>query len=141
MGYSVVDMKKIAILLIAFVLLGGGYGLYLYNKKVPSLADTPADYTLTANELFDAFNADEQAALKKYEGKVIDLSGKVIRLNVNDSLSSVTLEATNSMFGGVNCSFSSSIASLKEGDEVRLKGRCQGFLMDVVLNNCYVIEE
>lgn len=129
-------MKK---LLIAIVLLGGigvAIGLYYFNKTVPTLEDTKADYSLTANELFNAFDQDEDAAQQKFADKVIEVKGVVERTKLNDSIPSLVLSAENALAGGVNCSFSESVSGISDGDTITVKGRCQGFLMSVVLNNC-----
>ena len=131
------SIKRIALIVVLLATVAGlSTGYYLFNKKVPSLENTQADFELTANELFDAFNDDELASMLKYEGKVIAVSGQVSSIKVSDSTSNVTLHADNALIGGINCSFNARVSDLKEGDEVTIKGRCQGILMDVILNNC-----
>lgn len=125
----------IGVLLVAFI--GAGVGFYLFNKKVPGLEGVTADYTLTADELFDAFDANEGAALTTYENKVVAVNGEVVSVKNQDGRANVILGAANALAGGVNCSFNEEISDLEKGDQVTIKGRCQGFLMDVVLNNCY----
>ena len=61
--------------------------------------------TLTANQLYKEFNEDENAALIKYEGKVVEVTGKIIAVTQTDSISNVVLGAEAALFGGVNCSF------------------------------------
>jgi len=127
---------KIFSAIVILGLVGAGVGYYLFTKKVPSLENTKADFALSSDELFDAFEEDESASLAKYEGKVIAVSGSVSRIKLTDSTSNITLFAENAMAGGINCSFNEVVSNIKKGDEVTIKGRCQGFLMDVVLNNC-----
>ena len=131
-------MKASNILYIILILgaIGFGIGYYLFNKKVPGLENVTADFELSADQLFDAFDQDESAALAKYEGKVIAVKGKASRIKATDSTTNITLYAENAMAGGINCSFNSVVHEIKKGDNVTIKGRCQGFLMDVVLNNC-----
>lgn len=117
-------------------LIGASVGYYQFSKQVPGLENTPADFVLTANELFDAFDQNETSAMKRYEGKVIAVIGKVSRINSTDSTSNITLAAENAMVGGINCSFNEPVLDVDNGDSLTVKGRCQGFLMDVVLNNC-----
>ena len=127
---------KIIIAIAIVVAVGAGAGTYLFNKKVPGLEDVEAEYSMTADELFDAFDTNEMEAVKQYEGKVIAVSGVVSNVKNTDSTSNVVLKAENAMAGGINCSFNHPANNLKAGDNITVKGRCQGFLMDVILNNC-----
>jgi hypothetical protein len=129
-------MKKIILIIIALVLMAAVYGLYLFNKKTESLHNIKPDFTVTAEALFNDFNKDELAALKKYEGKVLKVTGKVIMVSQSDSISNVVLKAEAALFGGVNCSFNTLEEVLKTEDAVSIKGQCQGFLTSVILNNC-----
>jgi hypothetical protein len=131
-------MKKLLLALIILIGVAVGVGIYFFNKKVPGLENTKADYEISADELFDAFNEDETEALRKYENKVIAVSGKVDRIKLDSGRANVILHAENAMAGGINCSFKEALKGIEKGDQVTIKGRCQGFLMDVILNNCYL---
>lgn len=134
-------MKRILIALLFLALIVGGIAYYQYSRTVPTLEGVKADYEMTADELYSAFEADEKAALEKYEGKVIQLSGKIVELKRTEKGTNLTLEAEDAMLGGVNCTFGQLDEELKEGESILLKGRCQGFLMNVVLNNCVLVYE
>ncbi len=130
-------MKKLLILtVIILVLAGGGVGFYLFNKKVGGLEKVKADYYLTASMLYDAYETQEQEANAKYLDKILVVKGKVEKIEVDENYSSIILKADNAMTGGVNCSFKHKINGVNKGDVISIKGRCQGFLMDVVLTNC-----
>jgi hypothetical protein len=122
-------------------LFGGAIGFYYFNKTVEGLENKVADYLLSSDELFDAFDQNEPEAQEKYVGKILEIRGEVIRTNLNDSIPTITLKAENSMFGGVNCSFPKAIKHVNNGEVIVVKCNCQGYLMDVILNNCMVVKK
>jgi hypothetical protein len=128
--------RKILIGLIIVLVAGAGYGFYLYNKKVPTLENETADYTLTADELYDAFDVDENAAMAQYGDKILDVQGIVGDVVIKNDQTNIVLTAENAMAGGINCSFKYVVNEISEGDKLTIRGRCQGILLDVVLNNC-----
>lgn len=130
-------MKKVLLVILAIAAIGLAIGFYLYNKKVPGLGSVEPDFSLTADELFDAFDADETSALAKYENKVLEVTGEVVSVKFDGTLANVILKAENAMAGGINCSFKQEAVNIEKGNIATIKGQCQGFLMDVVLNNCY----
>jgi hypothetical protein len=134
-------MKRVLIALLFLALIAGGIAYYQFNRTVPTLEEVEADFEMTANELYSAFETNEKEALEKFEGKVIMLSGKIIEVKKSEKGNNLTLEAEGAMLGGVNCSFDQLSADLEAGQTVRLKGRCQGFLMNVILNNCVLVEK
>ena len=131
---------KILILVVILALMLVGVGFYQFNKKVPTLHNTQSAYQLSADELFDLFDADEQAAATKFENKIVEVSGKIVSIKKKDQQNNIVLEAKNAMAGGINCSMREISSEVKEGQVITIKGQCQGFLMDVVLNNCYVVK-
>lgn len=133
--------RTIFIVLILFILAGLGTGFYMFTKKVPGLEDIKADYTLTADEVFNSFDSNEDEASKKYIGKVIKVTGKVISKKEADNQYTITLEAENAIAGGINCSFRENPGIIEKETMITVKGRCQGFLMNVVLNNCILERE
>lgn len=133
-------MKKVILIIVGIVVLAAAYGFYLYNKKTPSLENTTPDFTLTAENLYNEFSADEKEALKIYEGKVIQVEGEILSISQSDSISNIVLNADGALFGAVNCSFKNLKPSFQKNDNVTVKGRCQGYLNSVVLNNCAIVK-
>lgn len=137
-------MKKIVIIgILIAAILGGAYAYYMFNKKVESISNKKADFTISANELFDAFDGDEEAANAKYIGKIIEITGAVESVESNDTSANVVLIADNALIGGINCQMEKgvSLEGISEGSQTKLKCECQGFLMNVVLNNCVKVNE
>lgn len=124
-------LKKILIVGLLLLLIGGGIGFYLFNKKVPGLENVKADFSLTADELMDEILGDEMAATTKYNEKVIEVTGKVLSSSASDTTFVVMLEAVNSDMGGINCSFkgvpANAVQDFSEGKMASLKGRFTGY--------------
>lgn len=142
-------MKKsrvILILVITVLLVGGAIGFYLYNKPPAKTSNQKAVATVTASELYNAFETDEEKANSTYLGKIIEVEGSVAGVSTNENGQSV-LQLNNQLFG-VSCSFEDDffashkqvITGFKEGDLVKLKCKCDGMLTDVVLTQCVLIK-
>ncbi len=135
---------KYVISIVLVILLAGGVGYYYYNKPNDSLEDAIPAFTMTADQLFSAFESDEAGANKKFLDKVVEVKGKVQGVNCEKPAgTSVTLETESGMFG-VICKMDSTISepvNYKTGDEVIIKGMCTGMLMDVVLVRCVPSEK
>lgn len=136
-------LKKILIFLVAAGVIGAGVGYYLFNKKVPSMADQAATLTITAEKLYEEYNADETAANAKYGQKVITVTGKVQDAStLEDGTPKVVLE-TGSDFG-VSCEFDPntkhSRTTFSPGEQITLKGECAGLNLDVQLARCVVVQ-
>ena len=119
-------------------MVGGGTGFYLFNKKVGGLEKVKADYTIEATMLYNEFETQEQEAYIKYLDKILLVEGTVEKVKIDKDHSSIILKADNAFAGGINCSFNREIEGVSVGDVISIKGRCQGYLMDVVLNNCNI---
>ena len=103
------------------------------------------EYFLAASLLYEEFETGEEAANTKYMDKVIQVTGTVaeILLNNEGDINLVLREEED--FSGIHCSFGKGeqekLSSVKTGDEVTVKGFCTGMLMDVVLNRCVLVEK
>ncbi|HQU60286.1 MAG: hypothetical protein KDD02_22515 [Phaeodactylibacter sp.] len=136
-------MKKYLVALVLLVALGAGVGYLIYNKPFQDMNSAKADITLTAAELFTAFESDENAANSKYLDKVVQVSGTVKEVSTGDDGNiSITLDSGSDMFG-VICQLDNLTEQprkdFKEGEQLTLKGVCTGMLMDVVLVRCVVV--
>lgn len=125
-------IKKIVIALGIIGAIGGGIGFYMFNKPLESTMSMKPDYSFEPSVLLTAFTEDEVAANNKYLDKVIEVKGKVQKVEKADDKLTIYLETENLMSSiifqmedaGVEC---------EKGEEVVLKGICTGYLMDVVL--------
>jgi hypothetical protein len=136
-------MKKKTLLLVLLLaaVLGIAYGAYLWNKPKRTAEGETAVASLSASELFAAFETDVQAANTNYIDKVVEVTGTVATADRSDSgILILTLETSNPM-AAVTCTFTPGNDSRAEaGQTIRVKGICSGLQGDmlpaVVLSQC-----
>jgi hypothetical protein len=130
-------------LLIALLLIAAGvgyYGWHEYNRKPAGTKNAEADITITADSLLMAFTVDENAANTRFNEKVVEVSGKVKDVESESGKVNVSLATTDAL-AGVMCEFNAADPpQVRTGDNVRIKGVCTGYLIDVVLVRCSVVE-
>jgi len=132
-------MKKLIIIVLIISASAVAYGFYLFNKPHQGVANKEAAFTLDSKKLFNEFDQDETGANKKYLGKIVSVYGKVTDKAV-DSKGTFSLILEGGDMAGVGCQFDKSILkdvqNLKTGQVIKVKGKCTGMLMDVVLVDC-----
>ena len=133
-------MRKIILAIIVVGVASFGIGMYFWSKPVASLEKAKAEVSVSASKLLDDFESDETAANETYLGKVVEVKGTVKEVKSGDTGTQVVLE-TESMLGGVTCGFPAESISLEElsgkiGQQIKIKGECTGYLMDVILERC-----
>jgi hypothetical protein len=138
-------MKPFIKITLAFVIIIAVSGilaaLILYNKKHPDVAKVKPDYIISSSLLQKAFEDNETTASSIYINKIIEVSGKIASVKPGENnILSITLVTGNDL-SSVICTFPSNTDTSKfsAGEEITLRGECSGFLMDVLLNNCAVI--
>lgn len=138
-------MKKIKMYLLALAALGlacAGYGFYLYKKKPADIRKEAAVYEVSAAGLLAEFNSDEPAANKKYIDRVIAVKGKVTDIKTDATGQATVFLDSGDLMSAITCSFyqeeTPAAKALRPGEEVTIKGKCTGKLMDVVLNKCSI---
>jgi hypothetical protein len=124
---------------VALLALVVSSGIYVVNRPrslVMVSSKTPS-YTLTADELFSEYKADEVAADNKYKGKVVLVSGP-IRQNGKFMRTAYIVIGGHGFLDGVQCMFgeSAGVASLSIGSQVTVKGEVGGKKGNVLLRNC-----
>jgi Tfp pilus assembly protein PilE len=134
-------MKKIIISLLVVAVLGGIVAYMQYNKPHQNIEKASAEAKIEATALFEAYTKDEATANQKYTGKIVEVSGKVKEVSkASDGTTKINLEVGDAMFG-VSCSLdpkNSAATTLIAGNTATLKGKCDGFNMDVQLSNCVI---
>lgn len=97
---------------------------------------------VTAQQLFEAFAADETKANALYLDKAIQITGEVINVSTNQDGNIVVDFKTNDPFFVINCTFKADPGALKAGDSITFKGICTGYIPDanVVINEGVLIK-
>jgi PBP1b-binding outer membrane lipoprotein LpoB len=135
--------KIILILLLAAVVVGGGVATYLWNKPHRTAENEKPFATVTANELFMEFSTDESKAFEKYRDKTIQINGVVEEIKTDASGNTDIVLTTDDILGKVVCTLKTGANAngVSTGMTVDLKGICNGFLSDVLLNQGVVVTE
>jgi hypothetical protein len=134
---------KVALFVVLFIaLVGMLFGLMSFFKKHSDLSKAKPDYIITAVTLQKEFEDNEAAASAKYIKKILEVSGSISSVTQTDSNNvNISLKSSNDL-SSVICTFASADPSkYKAGDEITIRGECSGFLMDVLLNYCAIVQK
>jgi tRNA_anti-like len=150
---------KILLILIGIGLLTGIFApkiildtwLWEIFKSKPDFETMETDYSLSVDELYDAFENDEKGSTAKYQGKPIEVNGTIESIDtIQDGQIQIVLTASNALFGGLKAQlhpkhitepeYQKKAKGLASGETVILKGQCVGFNMEVEMNNCFIKE-
>ncbi len=102
---------------------------------------------VTAIQLFSDFSTNEAEAQKKYVpvklgDKKIEVTGEINEVGKNESGEFFyTLKTSDEMFS-VKCIMEKGeeIVNAKVGDKITVRGFCDGYNMDVIVNRCKQIK-
>lgn len=138
--------SKIIIVLIAIMVIVGFIGYKMWNKPFTDPLSGDA-IKVTAVQLFNDFAANETAAQKKYVpikvgDKTLQVTGAIREIGRNEGGEVFyTLKTTDEMFG-VKCimEIGEEVNDVKEGDNITVRGFCDGYNMDVIVNRCKVVK-
>jgi hypothetical protein len=134
---------KIALFVVLFIaVLSILAGLYLFNMKHTNMAKAKPDFIVTASSLQKEFEDNEKIASTKYINKILEVTGTIGSITPADSNNINISLKTGSDISSVICTFHAiaNLSKLKTGDEISIRGECSGFLMDVLLNNCAIVQ-
>ena len=139
-------MKPKQIIIIAGVIIGivvvGLIFLKVFQPASRSVDKINPDFTLSSTTLVSEFENDEKMANSLYLDKIIEVSGTISNISDDGSVVVVTLKEPESL-SGVLCSFDKNFISMEKmslGTKVTIKGICTGYLLDVVLTKCALVE-
>ncbi len=133
--------KKLRIIIIALVLLGGGgYGAwwYVWNKPHAKVEDAKG-IEVTAQALAKEYTADEKAADAKYLNKAIQVSGTVAETEKNQDGGLMVILQTEDPTAGIQCTMREKNATVNKGQNLTIKGFCSGNgITGVSLTDCII---
>lgn len=136
--------KVILYLVLLVAAISVVYAAWMYFKPHASVRNKEAAYKLSAKQLADAFSSNEETANVLYTGKVLEVEGYLQEIIFHDS-SVVLMLGDVSQMNGVSCYLQGNrkddVQFLRAGNQVTVKGICSGFLLDVVVEKCILLEK
>ena len=137
-------MKKKIILggLIAAIVGAIGVWYFVFYKPTHFKRDVADEQaiTITAKQIVQNFQANEDSANKIYLNKAIAITGEVIEAKKNqDGKPTVTLKSNDS-FSNIYCTLKDDAGQIQGGTTITVKGICTGFLSDVVIIDAIIIK-
>lgn len=134
--------KIIAIAVVLFIFIAIFLAYKIANKSHLDVAKTLPEISVSASVLLEEFSNDEIVANNKYLDKIVQVNGKVLSKKIIEEKGVIALQ-TNDDFGSILCHFSpessDKFSNLELGQNIKIKGICTGFLMDVILIKCEII--
>lgn len=136
--------KNIAFMVSSVILLTSIIFIVIYYKPHRSVRGEDPAYSLTVQQLVNAFSANEMRADSMYVGAVLELEGRLKEMILNDS-TLILLLGDSTQMTGVSCYLNKSqkekYTSIKRGEIVKVKGICNGMLLDIVMDKCILLPE
>lgn len=133
-------MAKRFLVVAAMVLLAAGVvGWVIWNKPHPRAEDEQAS-AVAADSLYSAFILDEAAANSRFLNKVLQSEGSAGELSRNQDGQQVLILSVSDPLGGIQCTMRKDQPEVRAGQQVRLKGFCNGFTSVVLLSDCVLVK-
>lgn len=138
-------VKNIVIILIILVVIVSTCGYLLWNKPHVNIRDAKGVET-NAIALYSKFISDSAMANAAYLNTILNVSGMIKNVSLNQQHQQVILLKTMEAAASVNCTMEENADGVKAGDEVSLKGLCIGYIGgdaemgipgDVFMLRCY----
>lgn len=139
-------LKIILILMAVGVIAAFAVYKFLYNMPHTDYAKAEPDYQIEAAALFEAYTQNREKAEKKYNGKVLQITGTPNKVEETDSLTIVVFTFSQGMFGneGIRCTLLpqyEKTAGNISGKSTTIKGYCTGYNeTDVILEQSSVLK-
>lgn len=137
--------KKFTIFLAFLVVsvLGLAVSIYFYNKPHVDVKKSPAAYVLSAQNLIKEYRQNEVDTNAKYTESVIQVQGKIFEVSTLKGNGVITIK-DNDNESSIICHMlpeeNRKIIRLRKGQDVVVKGICTGYLLDVMMVKCTLVE-
>lgn len=136
--------KKITYMLSSVILLTSIIFIIIYYKPHRSVRGEDPAYTMTVQQLVNAFSQSETRADSMYAGRILELEGRLKEMILNDS-TLILLLGDSTQMTGVSCYLNKDqkqkYTSIRRGETVKVKGICNGMLLDIVMDKCILLPE
>lgn len=98
---------------------------------------------IDAGKLANEYASDASAGNRRYKGKYLTVIGKVAQQYKNKYQESIIILMDTKQLNGVKCVLNSASKQLKkplkQGESIKINGRCAGFDDYVLLKGCIIL--
>lgn len=135
---------KILLIGLILIIISLYFIINLYNKPFLDIEKSNPKIEITALEILNDYQADERLANEKYVDNLIQIKGEVADIKYENGTSVITLKGEND-FSNIICRMlpeaNLEVLKLKKGAQIMVKGVCTGYLLDVVMVRCILIND
>jgi ABC-type lipoprotein release transport system permease subunit len=126
-----ISKSKIKNIIIAGIFIALGVGAlvwYLYTETFGDTGKEKSAYTISAMDIIKEFKRNDTIANKKYAEKIVTVTGIVTALEFADTTVNIKMaDSTGSyVIFGFQSQHLAEAKSIKQGDDVSIKGSCSG---------------
>lgn len=132
--------KHILVIVAMLMIFAAGFAYWQYNKPHRDASSEKVAFSMTTSELYNAFEADENAAMIKYGNQLIEVTGQVKESTTDDKSNSMILLDSGHPLFGVKTMFQTPIINPPAiGEQVVIRGFCSGINGDVELTRSTIM--
>lgn len=134
--------KWIKIVVVVTVVITAVVSYTVFRASPDTLSNFEPDYIVESAVLVNAFAANEKAANAIYLDKVVQVTGKVVDVE-KSTTDKTSISLQGDIMGNVSCLIPNKQlqgVKLRNGMILTLKGRCTGYILDVVLIKCALVD-
>lgn len=132
--------KRLFIATISTILIAIVVALYTFRTSPESLSSETPDFILSSEAIATAFETNEATANASYLNKIVVVEGKVTEIDKTETDKTLII-----LEGSATASISSLFANNQlpnklpqVGTIIKVKGKCNGFIFDVILTKCSI---
>jgi hypothetical protein len=141
-----VKTKNFKILLIGLILIiiGLFFTINLYNKPFIDIKKSNPELKVTAQEILNDYQVDENLANEKYVDNLIQIKGEIADIYFDNGISIITLKdnrGSSSIICHMLPEANLFVLKLKKGNKITIKGVCTGYLIDIMMVRCVLTND
>ena len=132
--------KHILVIVAMLMIFAAGFAYWQYNKPHRDASSEKAAFSMTTSELYNAFEADENAAMIKYGSQLIEVTGTIKQSTAGDDSKTMILLASEHPLFGIKTMFQTPVINPPAvGEQVVIRGFCSGINGDVELTRSTIM--
>ena len=133
---------KIIIGLVLIVIIVSIIGINKYNKPHVDVRNSDVAFTFIPEKLINEYQQDEGLATKKFANQILQIEGDTYTISTLNGNSIITFN-NETLISSVICHLqpeeNNKILNLKKDQYITIRGICTGYLLDVVMVECVLV--